>query len=762
MKSLKKIVVKTLKIIGIVLLLLMLTVGVVYYTHVNYKMPSLNTKEVASRTIDTNTDFKVLAEELVSQMTLKEKIQQMYGEKFAGGLTKMFANYLGKGRFPHIYVGENERLGIPPWVLSDGPRGARVRDKSIEGVTTFPVAMARGASWNIALEQQIHEVIASEMRANKVNYGATPCINLLRHPGWGRAQETYGEDPWLLGEFGVAAVKGIEKHNVMACPKHFALNSIENSRWVVDVQVDDRTLHEVYLPHFKKTVQEGKPASIMSAYNAVNGEFCGSNERLLTDILRDDWGFEGFVTTDWFHGLYDGIGGIKAGLNVEMPVQKAYTYETLENGIKNGQISEEDIDALVIQSLATRLRYASVDDQEQYTHEIIGKPSSIALARTAAEEGMVLLKNKGVLPFESGSGKTVAVIGRLADIENTGDHGSSDSTPIYVTTPFEGIKEHQEALGNTVVLNDGSDMESAKALAERADEVILLVGFTHEDEGEFIVWKRETMEASAEAGKFIGESKIGGDRENLKLKSSDEILIKSLAPLNKNLAVVYVGGSAIDLSEWEPDVPAILFSWYSGMEGGTALAHILYGDANPSGKLPFSIAKSQEDYPEFRPFTKNVTYDYYHGYTLFDKKDIEPAYPFGFGLSYSNFAYDSLSMVNPELSLDDVLEVDVQVTNISDLLGKEVVQLYVGFANSSVDRPVKLLRDFEKVHIGPNETKTIRLEVAVKDLAWYNPKKKNWEIEEMEYELYVGSSSSQEDLLQTTFSIKKTPVSDEL
>ncbi|TAI47743.1 beta-glucosidase [Flagellimonas allohymeniacidonis] len=755
MKTFKKILLKTLKFLGVFLLFLLIAAGIVYYNSVNYSMPSLHTKEVASTALTSDTDFKKLAKELVAQMTLKEKVKQMYGEKYAGGLAKMLINFLGRGRFPHIYVGENERLGIPPWVLSDGPRGARVRDKSVEGVTTFPVAMARGASWNIELEQQIHEVIASEIRANQVNYAATPCINLLRHPGWGRAQETYGEDPWLLGEFGVAAVKGIEKHKVMACPKHFALNSIENSRWVIDITVDDRTLHEVYLPHFKKTVQEGKPASIMSAYNAVNGEFCGSNKRLLTDILRDDWGFDGFVTTDWFYGLYDGIGGVKAGLNVEMPVRQAYNYEAIEKGIQNGEISEADIDTLVVQSLATRLKYAFVDDQGQYPQDIIGQPSSIDLARIAAEEGMVLLKNENVLPFKKESGKTIAVIGRLANLENTGDHGSSDSTPIYVTTPFEGIKTHQEALGNTVILNDGSDVASAKALAQRADEVILLVGFTHEDEGEFIVWKRETMEASAEAGKFLGDTKIGGDRENLRLNQPDEALIKALSPTNQNLAVVYVGGSAIDLSPWENEVPAILFSWYSGMEGGTALAHILYGDVNPSGKLPFSIAKDQKDYPEFKPFTKKATYDYYHGYTLFDKKNIDPAYPFGFGKSYSNFAYDSLSVVKNEIGLDDLLEVEVQVTNTSTIAGKEVIQLYVGFSNSEVDRPIKLLRDFKKILLEPNETKKVKLEVSVKDLAWYNPENEGWEIEIMDYELYVGSSSREKDLLKTTFTVNK-------
>lgn len=750
----KRIVLKLLKWFGIVVALILVILSIVVIVNLNYDRPSLYVSEENLQKEYAKTDTKVMAKNLVAQMSLDEKIAQMYGEPYASGMAKLATNFLVKKRFAHIYVGENERLGIPPWVLSDGPRGARVLGKDVKGVTTFPVGMARGASWNPDLEYRINQVIASEMRANKVNYAATPCINLLRHPGWGRAQETYGEDPWLLGEFGVAAVKGLEKHNVMACPKHFALNSIENSRWVVDVEVDERTLREVYLPHFKKTVQKGKPASIMSAYNAVNGEFCGSNKELLTHILRDDWGFEGFVTTDWLMGVYDGIKGVQAGLDVEMPFQQVYTQEVIQEGLDSGEISESDIDKIVTRSLSTRLKYALVDDQDNYPTSDIGIPSSIELAREAAEESMVLLKNEGILPFKNQEGKTIAVIGRLADLENTGDRGSSDSKPLYVETPFEGIQKHHQAQGNKVILDDGSDLERAKELAGNADEVVLVVGFTHEDEGEYIIFSREQMEEAAEAGKSLGKVTIGGDREDLSLLEQDEMLIKALHPMNDNLVVVYVGGSAIDMSTWEDDVPAILFSWYAGMEGGTALANILYGNANPSGKLPFSIAKNQKDYPPFTPYTKNFKYGYYHGYTLFDKKGTTPAYPFGFGLSYTNFTYDSLALKTQEISMNDLLEVEVNVSNTGEVDGKEVVQLYIGFSNSAVDRPVKLLRGFKKVHLKAGETKKVLLDVAAKDLAWYNPATENWEVESMTYELYIGSSSAKNDLLQSTFIVK--------
>lgn len=750
----KKIIVKTLKVLGIILLVLVVIIGVVGYNSINYNTYSLKVDKSDFPEVKTDEDIEKLAEKLVGKMDFEEKVDQMYGEK-KSMIPKLLFNFLVKKRFPHVYVGRNERLNIPPWVLSDGPRGARVMAQEIDAVTTFPVAMSRGASWDPELEYRINEVIAKEMRANQVNYAATPCINLLRHPGWGRAQETYGEDPWLLGEFGVASVKALEKHHVMACPKHFALNSIENSRWVVDVQLDDRTLREVYLPHFKKTIQIGKPASIMSAYNKVRGEYCGSNKELLTDILRDDWGFDGFVSTDWFMGTYDAIKSVKAGLNVEMPMMDEYNYKDLKKAIKDEKIVEADIDKLVYQSLKTRLKYAFADDIMNYDISLILNESHIELAREAAEAGMVLLKNENVLPFNQKKGKKIAVIGKLANEKNTGDKGSSDSTPPYVITPFEGIKNYHEKLGNEVVLNNGADLSSAIALANEADEVILVVGYTSEDEGEYMIMNRKDMIASAKKHQLVGKKGMGGDRSTLNLHRTDEELIQTLSGTNENLVVVYIGGSAIDMSDWEHEVPAILFAWYAGMEGGNALANILYGDVNPSGKLPFSIAKKVEDYPMFNPYIDKITYGYYHGYTLFDKKNIEVSYPFGYGKSYTDYQYTNLIVSDTTSNGKGRLLVSIDVTNSGKVDGAEVVQLYLGFKNSSVDRPVKLLRDFDKVFLKAGETKTVALEVAYNDMAWYNPDTKKWEVEAMEYEVYVGSSSAKKDLQTKVFVIEE-------
>ena len=728
-------------IIGLIAISLLIV-----YLNLDYKMYPLKANpELYSNDIwEINTDS--LAEELVKQMTLNEKIDQMYGEKMYESMPKFFGNFIFKQRFPHIYVGRNERLNIPPWVLSDGPRGARVLDKDIKAVTTFPVAMARAATWNTDLEYRVHDVISKEMRANKTNYAATPCINLLRHPGWGRAQETYGEDPWLLGEFGVAAVKGIEKNNVMACPKHFALNSIENSRWVIDVSVDERTLREVYLPHFKKVIQEGKPASIMSAYNKVRGKYSGSNEELLKKILKNEWGFNGFISTDWMYGIYDGIEAINAGLNVEMPWQDEYSYSTIINGLEEGEINESDINEIVLSTLKTRLKYAYSFDSINYSHDLILNESHIDLAREVAEESMVLVKNQNILPFDIGENLKIGVIGRLADTENTGDLGSSNSNPPYVITPFQGIKNYHLNYNNEVYLDKANDLKKSIELAKELDQVILIVGYDYSDEGEYIM-SRGQMLKSAEAKKLIGAKGVGGDRLSLKLREDDEILIEEISKVNDNIVVVYIGGSAIDMSRWEKNVPSIVFSWYSGMEGGNALAKIIYGDVNPSGKLPFTIARNSSDYPYFNPYTDTITYGYYHGYSLFEKYKKEIAYPFGHGLSYSDFKYENFNLTNNSLG-DSILFFSVDLTNISDIEGKEILQFYVGFENSEIERPLKLLRDFKKVYLKAGEKKSINFKINKNDLSYYNTEKKKWMNENIEYNFYVGSSSEKNKLLK--------------
>ncbi|MCK5137395.1 MAG: glycoside hydrolase family 3 C-terminal domain-containing protein [Bacteroidales bacterium] len=737
-----KLLLKVLKYLGIFLLAIVLLISLSVIIAVNYKEYDVRAGADAFPGIETKQDVEELAVKLVSEMTLEEKLDQMYGEGYFWGIQKFVGNFLVIKKFPHIYVGRNDRLNIPPWVLSDGPRGAVV----VKGSTSFPSAIARGASWDTDLERRVADVVGIEMRINGVNYAAAPCINLLRNPLWGRAQETYGEDPWHLGRFGVAYVQSIQQHHVMACPKHYALNSIENSRMYVDVSVGERTLREVYLPHFKKVIQEGGTASLMSAYNKVNGDFCGENRYLLTDILRDDWGFKGFVSTDWLMGLHDGVKGVKAGLDVEMPFKNHYGKE-LEEAIANGSVQEAEINTIVTRILKTRLPYAILPDKMEYNPELKASENHTALAREVAEKSMVLLKNEGVLPLSKPAGKKVAVIGRIADVENTGDLGSSNVRSEYVITPYQGIKRYVEGMGGAVLLNDGSDLEESIKLAGEVDAVILVVGFTREDEGEYMGRIEKGKDHNAPA------SGIGGDRQNLKLHNSDEQLIMALKTVNPKTVVTFVGGSAIIMEGWKEDVPAILYAWYSGMEGGNALARVIFGDVNPSGKLPFSIPGDENELPEFNRYAESASYGYYHGYTLFDKKGSLTSFPFGYGLSYTSFSYDAPMIQSTGLTVNDTLRVSVNVTNSGDVDGEEIVQMYVGFSNSTIDRPVKLLRGFDKVYINPGQAVTVSFDLPVEELAWYNPDSRSWEIEMMEYELYTGSSSSREDLQQTTFSI---------
>ena len=743
-----------LKLLGALVLLAVAAAAFFYLRGRHYTRPAI-TADVAA--LGDTSDYDALAARLVADMTFAEKVEQMYGETPLVGYPKFAAGFLGlqDKRFPHIYVGANGRLGIPPWVLSDGPRGARVLSPDVDAVTTFPVAMARGATFDPDLEYRVNEAIAREMRANGANYAATPCINLLRHPGWGRAQETYSEDPWHLGEMGIAAVRGLQDHHVMACPKHFALNSVENSRFVIDVRAGERALREVYLPHFRRVVQEARPASLMSAYNSVNGEFAGQNRTLLTDILRGDWGFTGFVTTDWVFGHYDAVKGVQAGLNVEMPFRNYYTEEALRAGIDAGEITEAQIDTLVRQSLRTRLPYATVPPEHDYTPAIILDPKHVALARDAAEQSMVLLKNDGAaLPFDLSPGQTVAVIGRLADVENTGDQGSSDATPPYVVTPYEGVAAFAKTRGAEAVLDDGADLETARALAARADYVVLVAGYTFEDEGEYIIMSREDMQASAEAGQVVGTKGVGGDRESLRLPPTDEALVTALADVNPRTAVVLVAGSAVDVSAWDARAPAILYGWYGGMEGGNALARVLFGVLSPEGRLPFSIAADPADYPPFTPYAASIDYGYYHGYALFDKEAADVAYPFGHGLTYTRFAYDSLRVLTPAVAASDSVRVSVRVTNVGPRRGAEVAQLYIGFGEHTADLPVKLLRDFEKVRLVPGESATVGFSVSGKDLAWYNPERSAWQTDVGAYEVYVGPNAGGEGLLRGEFRVE--------
>jgi beta-glucosidase len=581
--------------------------------------------------------------------------------------------------------------------------------------------------------------MGQEIRAQGGNFYGGLCINLLRHPGWGRAQETFGEDPYLLGEMAVATLQGVQRHNVMACAKHYAMNSIEMARTKLNVDASERTLREVYLPHFQRAV-DGGVASVMSSYNRVRGDYAGESATLLRKILKDEWGFRGFVMSDFFNGLYDGPKAAMAGLDLEMPAALCYG-KKLVAAVEGGAVPRQVVDDSVLRLLRRKIEYATRPDVMPYDAALVASKPHIELAREAAEKSIVLLKNQGnLLPLDKSRVRTLAVIGQLAAEENIGDHGSSRVYPPHVVTPLQGLRTY---LGSSaqVTYEPGADLARARQLAKSADAVVIVAGYDFHDEGEYI----PEMPKRADRG---------GDRKNLYLRPEDVKLIQELAPDNPRTIVVLNGGSAILMEEWKGKVNAILMAWYPGMEGGTALARILFGDVNPSGKLTVTFAKDPSQLPPFDPpYQGSVEYGYYHGYTLAEKQGFEPTFPFGYGMSYTSFQYSNLKLAATQIAPDGELAVSADVTNTGPRSGEEVVQLYVGFPNAKVDRPVKLLRGFARVALSPGEKKTVAFTVRAKDLAYYDPDSSAWRVEPVEHHVLVGGSSRTADSLQATFRI---------
>ena len=657
-----------------------------------------------------------VTEKLLAEMTLKEKVRMMQGH--AMGVT--IKNTLTKGRY---YNGEAypaggcKRLGIPPVLFTDGPRGI-VMGKC----TCFPVSMLRGAAFDDELEYEIGKVFAKEASALGANLYAGVCINLLRNPMWGRAQETYGEDPFLLGKMGEALTKAMQENGIIACPKHYALNSIEDLRFKVDAKADERTLHEVYLPHFKKCIDAGA-MSIMGAYNKVNGTYCCENKELLTDILRDKWNFEGFTLSDFFYGIYDAVRSVKAGMDMEMPYY--FRYAVLNYKLKKGELSEEDINLSAGRILKALIK--TLPAYKKQPKSVILCDEHIKLARKTAGKGTVLLKNNDkTLPIANG--KKIAVVGRYANKVNVGDHGSSNVYSPYTVTAYEGLKKRFGE--NDVTVYNGCDTEKATETVRNSDYIIACVGSDWLQEGEFLV----------NLGNVKKKPKgSGGDRADLRIPSEDVELIKALSKTGKKLIVNIMGGSAYVIKEWTDLADAILFSFYSGLEGGNALADIISGDVNPGGKLPFTIAYNDTDYPDFLHIAdkeREIDYGYYHGYTLFDKKNIEPQYPFGFGLSYTDF---ELSDFKAEKD-NEKITVFATVKNVGDVCGDEVVQVYVSSNNTDEDRPVKLLKGFKRVKVDSGKSENVEIEIPIDEIRFYDPEQGDWKIDKS-YTVMVGTNS---------------------
>jgi len=689
----------------------------------------------AVASVNNGVPVTLAAAAIVAKMSIEEKLWCLDGDfPFWAGLGDLANGGYHKRPFPAARI---ERLGIPGFAFSDGPRGV-----VIGPATCFPVSMARGATFDLDLEERIGEAIGKELRAIGADLFGGVCVNVLRHPAWGRAQETYGEDPFHVGEFGAALVRGVQRH-AMACVKHFAANSMENSRFEVDVTVDEVALHEVFLPQFRRIVQEGV-AVVMSAYNSLNGEWCGQNATLLTEVLRDEWGFGGFVISDWIFGLRNAGRSVVAGLDVEMPYRMVRA-TGLRTALDEGTVTTHDVDRCVISIMATLLRFNHLLESPRPDISVLACAEHRALAREAAAKAVVLLQNAPVdgaalLPLATASINRAAIVGTLADLRNLGDGGSSDVWAPDVVTPLTAIRAALPQVD--VVYDDGSDLASATALAATCDVAIVVVGYTRDDEGEYIgdeatpaelrdlfpgpddpalveafaaeVARHPGLEASAGIATAGALSfATGGDRTSLRLRDHDEELIAAVADANQRTVVALVAGSAVIMADWSERVPAIVQSWYAGMEGGHGLADVLCGHYNPSGRLPFSVPRNEVGLPHFERHTKAITYDRWHGWWKFDRDAITPHFPFGFGLSYTQFSWGPFSAA----TVAGTIELRATLTNIGVRDGTEIVQAYAEVApDADTPRPRRLV-GFARVEIPATESVDVVLAIGVDRLA---------------------------------------------
>ncbi len=703
-----------------------------------------------------NLTDEQIATAIVSRLSQDDKLAMRDGDTpFWVGIGKMMQSGSQAGPWPAGVLPEHHLPGIH---YSEGSRGIVQK-----GATTFPCPIARAATFDPELEERIGAVMGYEMRAfGGTLFGGVP-LNLMRHPAWGRAQDSYGEDSFLTGAMGSALVRGVQKHG-MACIKHFALASVEHAKLSLDVTIGERALYEVYLPHFRKAVDAGA-AAVMTSYTSLNGELCGHNNRLITQLLKKDWDFKGFVISDFIFGIRDAKTAAKAGVDVEMPFQLHFA-QNLADLIDTGEVEEEALDDACYRLILQQLKLLN---KGSYKRQEVGKPAFRKIAQEAAEKSAVLLKNEdGFLPLKDI--QSIGVIGGLASIANLGDKGTGDTQPTHVITPLAGLRscyKHKVDIWQ----DRGQNINRALQIAKRADVVVLVVGNDHSQEGEWVAADlaaqfhevlpqprgREEAKIASQflrtygASGPVGRGQQGygaGDRASLRLPPHDVELIKQVCAVNPNCVVVVMGGGTILMNEWEDKPAAIVLHWYPGMEGGTALARILSGEISPSGKLPFVIARRERDLPLFDRNERKVIYDLWHGYRKLDKDDVTPAYPFGFGLSYTSFRYFDLTITPPKDLIGGEIQVEFRLENTGEMSADEVAQVYIAPKGSAVERARQELKGFQRVHVPAGASRQISIFIPVEELAIYNGERSQMEVEDIIYDVIVGGSSHDPDHLR--------------
>ena len=686
--------------------------------------------------------------DLLKRMTLEEKAAMVGG---SGWMESM----------------PNERLGIPAIKMADGPLGVRswAGSSSITGLpgsplkvlsTSFPSGVAMAATWDTELVQREGQAIGQEVKALGRDMILGPTVNINRVPLWGRNFEGYGEDPYLAGRLGVAYVKGVQGEGVIPSVKHFDANNEEFERHRIDEQIDARTLHEIYLPAFKAAVQEGDAWTVMSAYNLINGVHCAENKALLRDILKGEFGFKGFVVSDW-GSTYSTAPTVNAGMDLEMPggpPAKNWLADPklLERGnsggwltadkvlaeVKAGKISEATLDDNVGRILRVTFLSGIFDHPHAGGGEV-NTPAQAAVALKGATESIVLLKNAGaLLPLDAKKLHSIAVIGPNVAVARTGGGGSSLIEPKYAIAPLDGIKklagsgvEVKYALGVGMEGEDpAQDTPEARAAALKA----AVDAAAHSDVAIVVVGRYNKIEHE------------GADLKTMDLPAGQNELIEAVEQANPHTIVVLNTGNPVTMTRWLDKTPALVEMWYGGQEAGTALASILFGDANPSGKLPVSLPKEFKDSPAAANYPgENLHVNYaegiYVGYRYYDTKNVEPQFPFGFGLSYTTFDYSRLALTPARSSGNQPIEVSLVVTNTGTRAGAEVVQLYVHDGHSKIDRPAHELKGFRRVELNPGDSKTVLFTLDRAALSYWSPEKKDWVAEPGTFEIQVGASS---------------------
>jgi len=661
--------------------------------------------------------------ELVSKMTLEEKASLCSGLDF-------------------WHTKSIERLGIPSIMMTDGPHGLRKVSEKGDTVpaTCFPTAVALASSWNEKLLEKVGEAIAEECLAEGVSILLGPGVNIKRSPLCGRNFEYYSEDPYLSSEMAASFIKGVQSKGVGTSLKHFVANNQEHRRMSISAMIDERTLREIYLASFEGAIKKSRPWTVMAAYNRVNGKYCFKNEYLLTDILRNEWGFEGIVISDWGAvDIYERAEALKAGLDLEMPSSNGLGDKKIIEAVRNGKLSEEILDKTV-ERLLTIIFEAIDNKQENATYD---RRKHHEFAKEVAKECIVLLKNENnILPLNSKS--KVAVIGSFAKNVRYQGGGSSHVNPTQLDIPYEEILKLVDDPSN-VLYADGYDLESdevkeelineAKNIAQNSDVAVIFAGLPERYESE------------------------GYDRENLSLPKSHNKLIEEITKVQDNVVVVLFNGAPVEMP-WINKVKGLFECYLGGQAVGGAIADLLFGKANPSGKLAETFPKKlahNPSHPYFPGEDDVVEYreGIFIGYRYYDKKEIEPLFPFGFGLSYTKFEYSDLKIDKKQAKDTDTITVSVKVKNVGNMAGKEIVQLYVRDVESSVVRPEKELKGFKKVELNPGEEKTVTFVLDKRSFAYYSTDIKDWYVESGDFEILIGKSSK-EIVLKDTVNVEST------